>query len=109
MANKSNQIRQHNDAFRQSFLGGQVLITNGTDRLSPTAKLELFDVIKSYDAFTEHNDPHAEHDFGSLTFHRDQYFWKIDCYDKDMLYHSPDPTNPKLTKRVLTIMMAEEY
>lgn len=109
MSSKVEQICQLNDAFRQSFLGGQVMITNGMDRLSPSAKLELFDVIKGYKAFTEDNDPHGEHDFGSLTFHGERYFWKIDYYDNDMLYHSPDPANPSLTKRALTIMTAEEY
>ncbi|MCT4655992.1 MAG: DUF3768 domain-containing protein [Cohaesibacter sp.] len=109
MSSKAEQIRKLNDTFRQSFMGGQIMITNGTDRLSPTAKLELFDAIKGYDAFTEDNDPYGEHDFGSLNFQGDRYFWKIDCYDNDMLYHSPDPANPKLTMRVLTIMMAEEY
>ena len=106
---KSEQIRTLNDSFRRTFFGGQVLITNGTNELSDLAKQALLAAIKAYDAFTPDNDPHGEHDFGSLSFQGETFFWKIDYYDQQMLYHSPDPTNPSVTRRVLTIMKAEEY
>jgi hypothetical protein len=35
--------------------------------------------------------------------------WKIDYYDRSRRYHSPDPADPKLTVRVLTVMRADEY
>nr|WP_319390996.1 DUF3768 domain-containing protein [uncultured Cohaesibacter sp.] len=106
---KTEQIRTLNDNFRRTFFGGQVLITNGTNELSDLAKQDLLTAIKTYSAFTPDNDPHGEHDFGSLKFQGDTFFWKIDCYDLQMLHHSPDPTNPSITRRVLTIMKAEEY
>jgi hypothetical protein len=36
-------------------------------------------------------------------------FFKIEYFDRDLKYHSPDPTDPAVTMRVITVMLAEEY
>ncbi|WP_254913113.1 DUF3768 domain-containing protein [Novosphingobium sp. B 225] len=33
----------------------------------------------------------------------------MDAYDRDLRFGSPDPDNPAVTRRVLTIMLASEY
>ena len=106
---QTDRVRTLNDAFRQSFVGGRVMVTSGTSDLSDADKLALFRAVKTFDAFTPDNDPYGEHDFGSIDLHRRKFFWKIDCYDLHCVGHSPDAADPNVTTRVLTIMCAEEY
>jgi hypothetical protein len=34
---------------------------------------------------------------------------KIDCYDRDLVWGSPDPADPAVTRRVVTILLPEDY
>jgi hypothetical protein len=55
------------------------------------------------------NDPHQEHDFGSFNVEGETIFFKIDYYDCSLECHSPDPADPVVTRRVITLMLASEY
>jgi hypothetical protein len=35
--------------------------------------------------------------------------FKIDYMDKDMMYGSPNPTDPSVTTRIMTILLLSEY
>ena len=96
-----------NDHARRSFNGCRFVITQGVQGLDNLPR--LLDQVRGFDAFTPDNDPYGEHDFGSFIHDDITIFWKIDTYDVDLLMHSPDPTDPAVTARVLTIMLAEEY
>lgn len=105
----SDKIRDLNDAFRKSFVGGRVVVTPGVIALGPDSVMAASLAVKAYDAFTEGNDPYGEHDFGSFMLGRDKLFWKIAYYDNRLEYGSEDPSDPRMTTRVLTIMLANEY
>ena len=108
---KAAKIRELNDAFRTTMDQrlGRVMFTAGVNALSNVHKTLLLERVRTFDAFTEDNDPHQEHDFGSIEFLGRKFFWKLDYYDSTMTYGSEDPSNPTKTTRVLTIMRSEEY
>ena len=64
--------------------------------------------MKIYDDFNSGNDSHKEHDFGTIELNGVSYNWKIDYYDNDIQYHSPDKSDPEVTTRVMTIMRVGE-
>jgi Protein of unknown function (DUF3768) len=63
----------------------------------------------SGEAFLHNQDPYEEHDFGVFEIDGHKLFFKIDYYDKSRSFHSPDPSDPSVTERVITIMLADEY
>jgi hypothetical protein len=103
------RIRELNDRLRKNHVGGRINITTGVDALGPLGLLEVLETIRAFDDFSENNDPHQEHDFGAIEHGGNRIFWKIDCYDKQLEFGSPDASNPDVTARVMTIMLAEEY
>ena len=72
-------------------------------------KAGVLQSVAEFDYFADDNDPHGEHDFGNFELAGKTFFWKIDYYDKTLTCHSPDPSDPSVTERVITIMLAEEY
>ncbi len=105
----AHRIQVLNDNFRSTFVGGRVVMTQGVDALPLDTKARVVLAVQSFDKFTADNDPHREHDFGSLEIQGETYFFKIDYYALDMIGGSEDPADPEKTTRVLTIMRADEY
>jgi hypothetical protein len=106
---RATQIAALNDRFRRTFSGGEVVLTAGVRALAASGSLiPLFKAVQTH-VPEAGNDPHGERDFGSLPFAGTTIFWKIDYYDLDRRYRSPDPADPSVTCRVLTIMRADEY
>lgn len=105
----TERIRALNDAFRTTFVGGRVAVTAGVAALPTDVQAMVLRKIATFDAFDEDNDPHGEHDFGAFELTGRTFFWKLDYYDRQIAYGSPDPSDPDVTTRVLTVMLAEEY
>ena len=104
-----NEIALQNDYFRKHLSQGTLILTQGI-RSNTKEDLEaIITKVRTFDNFDENNDPYNEHDFGAFDYKGRRIFWKIDYYDQEFLYLSPDVSNPRVTNRVLTIMDAEEY
>jgi len=108
-------IRVQNDAFRKAgwlpALGvdGRKVHTSGIADYSPEVIADIWRQVAAFDAFAPENDPHGEHDFGAFDHPAaGRVFWKIDYYDPSYEFGADDPADPS-TKRVLTVMLAEEY
>ena len=107
MSRDSIKIAALNDAFRANMKDGRLFITAG---LVGRPDLEqILAKVRSFDQFNEDNNPFGERDFGALEHEGERIFWKLDYYDLDLRNGSPDPADPAVTSRVLTIMLAEEY
>jgi hypothetical protein len=106
---KTDRIRSLNDAFRRTFVGGAVMITAGVEAMPLDQRRSLLQKIREFTAFGEDNDPHGEHDFGAVDEAGERFFFKVDYYDLKTEFGSPDPADPTVTTRVLTIMRADEY
>ncbi len=104
-----DRIRALNDALLTSLIGGRVMLTQGVAALGQEAQRQIIEALRRYDDFDADNDPYGEHDFGMIVAQGHELLFKIDYYDRDLDYHSPDAADPAVTTRVLTIMLAEEY
>ena len=109
MDSKTARIAALNDELRQNFAEGLAVMTPGIAALGAEAVARIVKTIAVFDDFCHANDPHEEHDFGAFDADGHTILFKIDYYDESLSYHSPDPADPSVTKRVITIMLAEEY
>ncbi len=108
-APKAERIRELNDAFRTADVPVDWVITRGVASLGPEFVGQAVRAVRAFDAFSADNDPHGEHDFGAFEVVGEQLLWKIDYYDQAHEFGSEDPADASLTRRVLTVMLAQEY
>jgi hypothetical protein len=106
-----SRISELNDLARTAMgVVSKVFQTEGIGALAPEVQSQIREAVEKFKDFSEDNDPHGEHDFGAFDHPTaGKIFWKIDYYDKTLEWGSPDPSDPGVTTRVLTIMKAEEY
>jgi hypothetical protein len=106
---KTGRIRELNDQLRRTAIGGRIVVTPGIHALGTAGVCQMLVAVARFDNFTEDNDPWGEHDCAILTVNGRRVLFKIDYYDLDLQYHSPDASDPAVTQRVMTVMLAEEY
>jgi hypothetical protein len=120
------RIARLNDLARRAMgVACTAVATVGFRSLPEADQSCVRELIQTFDAFTEDNDPHGERDFGTIyqladgrwtterprlrEDERERVFWKLDYYDRQMRFASEDAANPAVTRRVLTIMLSDEY
>ena len=79
----TKKIAELNDHVRQrmtspwlipSGVPAKILKTSGIHALPIEEQLVILATIRDFDTFTEDNDPHGEHDFGSLDYKGEKSF-----------------------------------
>lgn len=99
-----------NDLARmQMGIASGLVITRGIAAMSKADQVSVLEAVINFDAFGPDNDPYGERDAGAFKHKGESIFWKIDYYDLSLEGGSPDPADPNVTARVLTIMLASEY
>ena len=106
-ADQTEAIRALNDQFRTTLMGGRIVATSGVRSLDRIGR--LIGEIQRYNSFDENSDSFQEHDFGSIQYDGELIFWKIDYYNGDLTSGSENPSDPTVTARVMTVMLAKEY
>lgn len=112
---RRRRIRELNDDFRMNGLAvmppeGLKTVTAGIKALGIANVIAIAMKVMAFHRFGVDNDPHGEHDFGSFEHNGETIFWKIDYFNAhDIMQGSPDPADPAVTCRVLTVMLASEY
>jgi hypothetical protein len=109
LINASTQrIRELNDDLRIYGRGGETYRTEKIVALPIKLQEELGGRIRAY-IFTRDNDLFQEHDYGFLKFRRRNFVFKIDYLKLESDEPSEDPSDPGKTRRILSLMMADEY
>ena len=110
MNDKTNKIAVLNDQCRQGMgTHGIVVRTPAIAALPLQDQVSIWQRVAMFDDFSEGNNPYGERDFGAFDHREERVFWKIDYYNQTLTSGSRDPSDPAITKRVLTIMLASEY
>jgi Protein of unknown function (DUF3768) len=106
----TKKIAELNDLCRTAMgVAGRLVQTSGISALPFGDQSAIREKVEKFSAFTPDNDPHGERDFGAFEHNGERIFWKIDYYDPTLSFGSEDPSDPRQTVRVLTIMLASEY
>src|SRR5271165_4513231 len=105
----AERIRDLNDELRTTGIGGKTYLTRGLIEKGADFIAKATAAVRAFNAFSDDNDPWQEHDCATLDVDGEPVMFKIDYYDLELEYGSPDPADPTVTRRILTVMLAEEY
>jgi Protein of unknown function (DUF3768) len=72
--------------------------------LTPAFAVVALHAMSRYSKF----DPESEHDWGVFIFAGYAFVWQIEYRGRDGVGSSPDPADPEITCRVLTLYIIED-
>ena len=101
---KRAKIIELNDQLRTSFKGGRVQMTRGVYDLDQQLRGRALSVMARYDTF----DRDSEHDHGVFIFAGYAFEWRIEYRATNGEGISPDPSDPELTFRVITLYVFDD-
>lgn len=87
-------IRSLNDELRTRLRGGTILVSEEVKELGPVVHAHALVTMMETGCFDD-----EEHQFGRFVFCARLFRWSIDYSG------SPDPANPKVTRRVLNLTL----
>ena len=106
---KLARIRELNDALRSSFTGGKVMMTASVMQLPDMVRATALTMMAQFEAFDEKNDPYGEHDFGRFELCNRTFLFQISYFGRTYDEPSDDPADPERTRRVIVLMLAQDY
>lgn len=93
-----------NDQLRTTFKGGRVQMTPSVYQLDDRLRGRALSVLARYSKFAAD----SEHDWGTFIFAGFSFERHIEYRGKDDGGKSPDPADPDMTLRVLTLYAIED-
>lgn len=103
------RIRSLNDAFRINRQGGKVFLSPAVTAKGDAFKEAALRSVAEFDGFTEEHDHLGQHDAGLVNVDGERLFFRIDYEDRNTGERSFDPADTEKTRRVMTILLAEEW
>jgi len=94
----NDQFRRGNESLGLYSLSPQV------EALPAPQRQALLEAVSTTHYFIEEG-----HDFGVVSLDETDFLWEIDYYNQDLKGTAPNPADPALTVRVLSILRADEY
>ena len=102
-------IRVLNDALRTAHATGETYLTKPLLARGQSFVSAALAAVRRFGDFTDKNDPYGEHDGAFFDVQGTRLFFEIEYYDIAGEMLPPDPVDERVTRRVLTIGLAEDY
>ena len=104
----TERIRAHNDELPRDLPNGHAVMTAGVAAPGLTRSSGSSKPSRSTTISARPTTPMANTTSARSKPTATRFFFKIDYLDKALAAHSPDPSDPSVTERVIAIMLAEE-